>query len=475
MTGLVAAALLFGIPGAGWLLLLRRPDGAASWGSAAESFLFGVGASGTALFALGWMGFPLRGGVFAVPVVLGVVAGLVGGRRWRQERSGRTADPAGGPGVGRASDDGAPSPASRRSRWLHGAIVTLLLLPPLAMTLAHVESVPLVDWDGRNFWLLKGRAILHEGAIDGPFFRGETSRHQHSQYPLMLPLAAASTWSALDGTDEREVRGLYWLVGVALLFAIRGRLRREFGAMPADAVAVVLAWTPQLLWREGGMLTAYSDLALAAFLALGFFELRDRIAGRGGEAWRAGLWLAFAVQAKNEGALLAAIVVGVALVAALARRQKIAPLREGAALVAAPLAAVALLAAWRSRIPLLEDENYSALARDLPARLGELPGAIVALLGAMAHLDDWGLFWAAVLVALGVALARRERRLDGCLCGGTIAAALGLYAAVYAASSGWELHELAVASGARLASHLVGPAAVLLAGLLAARPQTSGS
>src|SRR6185295_10630769 len=85
-------------------------------------------------------------------------------------------------------------------------------------------TLPLTDFDGRVFWVLKAKAIAHEQSIDGPFFRGESTFSPRNRYPLLIPLDAAAVMGLARELDDKQVRGLYALTFLALLLVIRRRV-----------------------------------------------------------------------------------------------------------------------------------------------------------------------------------------------------------------------------------------------------------
>jgi hypothetical protein len=190
---------------------------------------------------------------------------------------------------------------------------------------------------------------------------------------------------------------------------------------------------------EGGAMSAYSDIALAAFVGGAFFELI-----RAQKPWRFGAWVAFVVLTKSEGLPLAIILL---IVGAFVFRK--------AAILIAPAIAIASLVVWRMRIPHGDEENLFALFPTLPQKLDRLPSAIA---GFARHLvtPAWGLFWLAAFIAFAVLAWRREWR-DLALCGFVIGGAFAVYLAVYTVTS-WIQIDLLNSSADRLLMHVVAPA-----------------
>lgn len=243
--------------------------------------------------------------------------------------------------------------------------------------------VPLSDYDGRAFWLIKAKAIVHEKAIDGPFFLGETAGNPRNEYPLLVPLDAAACLTVAGDLDDRNVRWLYAMFAIAFAWEIRRRCGPWLGA--------ALLFLPQLFIESA--FTAYSDIALGAFVACAFFELMDD-----GEPWRYGFWIACVALTKNEGLPLALLLL---IAAAIVWRKRIA-----VALIAPAIALVHLFI-WRSRIHRSDEENFASTLLDLPSHAERLSGSAGHLLADVANVRNWGI----VLIAIAIAFffAKRGR------------------------------------------------------------------
>jgi hypothetical protein len=324
-------------------------------------------------------------------------------------------------------------PAPPRSRGDRPADVALGVA--IVLLLAATTILPLSDYDGRAFWLIKAKAIAHERAIDGPFFQGRTAANSRNQYPLLVPLDAAAVFVAAHDLDDRQTRWLF--AGFAIAFALE--IRRRLGGW----LAAAFLWLPQILLdsANGGALSAYSDIALGAFVACAFFELR-----KDGTPLRLGFWVACVALTKNEGLPLALLLLAAG---AFVFRRKIA-----VALVP-PVIAIAHLLAWRMRIERSDEENFARTILCLPAHLDRFGSAVARLLADVFVVQDWGLLM--LLAALAWLLARRDRLLAATI----VVPMLLLYAAAVAVT-GWDLetmHDLAPPT----LTHLLGPLFCVLA------------
>jgi len=312
--------------------------------------------------------------------------------------------------------------------------------PPLAILalvplFALAAILPLHDYDGRAFWVLKAKAIAHEGAIDGPFFRGETSYNPRNEYPLLVPLDAAATMIVARDLDDRHVRWLYVLFAAGFALEL---YRRGGGAWSA----AIFLGLPQILTEsDGGVFSAYSDIALGAFVAAAFFEIVERRS-----PLLLGLFASFAILTKNEGLPLALLLLAIG---AFVFRARIS-------IALAPVAiAVAHLFVWRSRIARSDEEDFARTIFDLPRHLDRFAGSLAGLLSNVAAWRDWGLFLVAVVLAAIVLAARKQWR-PLALAGAVIAPMLLLYAAVYAVAP-WDLRGMSDHLAPRVFTHLLGP------------------
>lgn len=302
----------------------------------------------------------------------------------------------------------------------------VMLIPLIIITITAIKN-PLQDYDGRAFWLLKAKAIAHDHAIDGPFFLGEESDSPRNDYPLLLPLDAATVMLLTNNLDDRVPRFLYIAIFIAFVFMIAKKLGGWWAAL--------LAWIPMFaVAPEGGALGAYADIALAAFVGGAFFELIEAK-----HPYRFGTWVAFVALTKREGTPLALIL----LVAGLY------VFRRGAIFVA-PAIALLSLAIWKSRVLPGDEENLVALFPTFIHKLDRLPGA---MLGFARHLATpmWGLFWIAALVAL--VYKRRELALPAFIIGAAFAVDIVAYTVTT-----WVQADLINSSADRLLMHVVAPA-----------------
>jgi len=397
VTGMVIAALLF--PIAGCIAGRRSLD---------EAFLFGLGVVGSSLFLLGLLHVP-----FVITIGLLIVAGLLGcWKNWKP------------------SNSATQKPSN---------LATIAMIIPLALIAIPAAIVPLNDFDGRGFWLLKAKALANERTISGPFFHNEVMDDPRNQYPLLLPLDAAAVMMIAGDDDDKQVRFLYVFTFAALVFFVARRINPWCGAL--------LAWTPQfLVGNEGGVLTAYADITFAAFVACAFIawiEARSEL--------DLGLWFAFLILTKSEGLPIAILL---ALMALRRLRAAVPPL----------LAAIALFI-WRAGIPKTDEEDFLRLLPTLPSRLGRLSSVILDFAQHLFRFPLWGFVWIAALIAVVVLALRKEWPAPA-----VIGAMSAIYIAAYTVTN-WAPGDLIAASADRLLMHMIGPALFAISRVIHATAQ----
>ncbi len=377
----------------------------------------------------------------AVPILLGVLA------RWRRQPS-------------------QPKLPTQPLSFLSFAAAALVACVSLAV-FAEAFTAPLDDWDGRMTWAAQAAYVRHEGTVSPTALVREKWFVTHPRYPLLLPVAqAAAQEVAGAGPDEQPFRALYAAFYPVLLLLVWDGARRRAGRTAAALAVLAVAPVPLLSFvGEGRAAGAYSDLPLACFYGAGLLLLlRPRLRPLDGLA--AGLLLAGAALAKNEGALLAPAALLLAALYRAHRGRFVYALAPVAAAALPVLAALLLLASWRAGIPNRHDEGYFALLD--PARLpgqlvGRLPLLVPIALEKTFLSPSWGTFWwmAVVVLAVGWAGVRRRR-------GAVLAAAAAAPLAVgwLAYSVHWDPAYVAGVTWERLLLQGLVPAAIVLAAAL---------
>ncbi|HKR65560.1 MAG TPA: hypothetical protein VJZ00_17655 [Thermoanaerobaculia bacterium] len=368
-------------------------------------FLAGAGMNGLALFLAGVLHIPLIPTLIAL--ALGALVVIVRSSRARAEGRVRAADAV-------------------------LAISAIFLLATSAIT-------PLNDFDGRAFWLLKAKAIAHEQRVDGPFFKGETAFSPRNEYPLLLPIDAATMMIGARDLDEKQVRWLYVMFAVALALEVRRRAGPWYGAL--------VLWLPRIVvGGDGSAVSAYADIALGAFVACALFELASDDA----DPLRCGLWLSFLALTKNEGLPFALVLLALSAIV----------FRKRVLVAAAPvIAAVAALMVWRDRIQPTDDNRY--FFAQIPQHLDRIGDVIVTFARHALAFADWGVFWLAVAIAAAFLAWRRQWR-PLLLGTAAIVPMLAIYFVMYLASD-WITRDLVNSTAPRLLTHFIGPGMYLVA------------
>jgi hypothetical protein len=325
-------------------------------------------------------------------------------------------------------------------------IAAFVTLVPILALLFASAIIPLADFDGRAFWVLKAKAIASERSIDGPFFQGETAYNPKNEYPLLVPIANAAVMIASGSSDDLAIR---W-IPVLALGSLAFHARRWVGAWPA----ALIPWIPQFaIAPEGGALSGYSDILLSAFAACAFFELLERAS-----PLRFGVWLSFMVLTKNEGLPLALILLVAAAVIWRARSLRALP----------PLViSLVALVLWRGRVKPTDDDPLISLLPTLPDQLEKLLPAMAGLARHAFEIERWGFFWMAVLAAAAFLFVRRDWGVL-VLPATIIAAMVGVYTVAYTVTI-WKLEDHIEASASRLLMHLIGPATFLISAFARSR------
>jgi hypothetical protein len=328
-----------------------------------------------------------------------------------------------GPPQGRAGDPASPrAPAGGRGGraravaarltvdgWATAGFVVVFGAFAL-VGLAKAAVTPLVAWDAWTMWMRKATVIYYHGGVPPEFFSAETYRFTSPDYPLLVPLFEAVHFHAMGALDSVAIHVQFWLLLVAFFWA---------AAFLANRVTRPALWGPVLLLAAlapgvwGQMLTLYADVPMATFLALGVLALGLWVAGRRpADLGVAGVLLAGAGSAKNEGlmaAIAALLVAGVVVLASDRRRRALRPLGLAAAAFVALIAPWRLWTAWHGVegiVPVGKGLNPLFLAGRIDRVLPAVDGLVGALDDEVAWTYLLPLALAVVLAALIAGVAR---------------------------------------------------------------------
>ncbi|MFT7463287.1 MAG: hypothetical protein ACI9EF_001631 [Pseudohongiellaceae bacterium] len=397
------------------------------------------------------LGSPLPGGLATLVVVLGAAAVLT-----LIARSGPRHEAASVP---------APNLALRQPSFFNRAV---LLLPLAAGALAlwsagdWDDPIPGGSWDSMAIWNT-GARVLVRGDGDWPaLFRNRVIGHP--DYPLLVPGTLASLWSSVGGESHTAPRtvALSFLVGLGLMMF--SAARRFCGQRSAALATALLLSLPILAEMVRAQL---ADAALAMLLLAATTVFASHFAPARNQrlpAWLGGLALGALPWCKNEGAVLAVVVLG-AYICCLgftrARGDNSAPglKRElplalaGASLPLAILVCFKL--SWAPNDPMFHDVGTTLLTYlPDPARWSTAFGGFMDQLnpwtdgstwGLATSADRWGYAWpvAALLALMGLVRGRgfpRDHRLFlGLVALGSFAAYFAVYVTTPARSQSWHI------------------------------------
>jgi hypothetical protein len=346
----------------------------------------------------------------------------------------RAPPPAGGP---------PPEPAGRFG-WGDGVAAAAVLLYAALSAKGTVVTPDFV-----YHWGTKAHRFLLAGGVDWAWLASPLGFTDTPDYPHLLPDLYAAVGLVAGRFDRAAILLLSPLFYALLLLAARETWER-LGVPPPvrqaglAVVALVLAMFGTGYWLAG---SGEWPLALAATVALpGLVGAGSRPGTRRPhDELRIGAAAAFAAGAKQEGMVLAAVLVGVHL---LVRRRELAALRPAALAAAlARLAGPALVVVglylgpgWSHGV--LTGTHVGGVPQ--PERLGELAGLLA---GSLRVLEWHGMAW--LLAATPLLLIPTSTRPAALVAGAQGAS----YLAVYLGSFQMEAH--VALSAPRLAFHLL--------------------
>lgn len=431
LAGGLGAVGLFAVPGFALTELVPGLRAKPPARRAAYGYLLGVTTVAGALYVLSHtLGVPLRPPAVwtaaALPVLAGLAAALLR-RRAARRPAARARERA---AAAARRPHGLRAWIERLGGWTAAACVLGAALSCCGI-FAEALTNPIHDWDGRMTWGAQARYVRDAGSVDAPVLRDARWFITHPQYPLLLPVAQVAALEAFAADPEAHLpRAIYAAFFPALLLVIYDGARRCAGPLTAALVVLAASAAPFFVRGEGGAESTYSDLPLACFYGAALVVLLAP-RPRPGDGWLAGVFLAAAVLAKNEGSALAALALLLGWRAAVSpaplsarrdapaaslhdapaaslhqapeasrevpavSRRRPALLRFAAATLPL-LLALAFFASWRAGIPNRQDENYPDLLR----AGGLWPGVVThvaefapVLVDRMAIFKHWVGFW----------------------------------------------------------------------------------
>jgi hypothetical protein len=229
----------------------------------------------------------------------------------------------------RAGSHSAPSERQRLGR-VEAVLLGAVLLAGAVLVIAAVAR-PMLKTDGWAIWGLKAHALFTEGGVGGAVFQGDAYARSHPDYPILMPALEALQSRAVGRFDPTVVDLTIALLAVSGAVAIWSLLRTRGVAWLAAAVALLCLGLPTMV---NNVVWNYADAPLAYLVALGalcsavYLAEGDRTA-----ALVAGPFLAGAAMTKNEGLVLALIVVLAAAAVAAFAHVSVRPLALAALVV----------------------------------------------------------------------------------------------------------------------------------------------
>lgn len=339
-----------------------------------------------------------------------------------------------------------------------GRRIFCLAALPLIAAVGWLAATTPFQWDGLFVWEMKARAVQVEGGVPLDYLRDDSRGWSHPIYPLLVPLLRVWTQGWLEAPHEgfgKLVEVLFFVVAVGLLASLGSRV----GAVAGATALALLALTPRLLVLDGSATSGYADFAVFVFYGgavqfLAYALWREEP----GDLAIAGLLAAALPWTKQEGTLLLAVFVGLALLTLGQRAwRNLHQLAAPGILVAASWAAFVRLAHVQSAV-VFDPPSLEGLRERLHLS-GEIGRACLDL--ALAP-QAWGLFWPLFLFALVIAPRALSRRLPVLCCLAVVVPAC-LYGATYLFTR-WRPVTLHVESSfTRLMLQLALPAILLIA------------
>jgi hypothetical protein len=220
--------------------------------------------------------------------------------------------------------------------------VTLAAFAAYAISGAFMAPVrPLGDWDAWSIWSRKAEMLFHTGSLTTDFFASSAYTFMHPDYPLLVPVFESIEYRAMGAVDTRAIHLQFWLLLIAFVLAILYLGLRRGTLLEWLPLAVVVAITPSVVSQ---IFTAYADIPLALFLAVGVLLLGEWLVRHDPKNLAVSvLFLAGTASTKNEGLVAALIVLFVAAVLTLVGACR----RDKRHFVIAAAAFVAAILPWR--------------------------------------------------------------------------------------------------------------------------------
>jgi hypothetical protein len=287
-------------------------------------------------------------------------------------------------------------------------LIYVSLFAVFALTgLRRAWAEPLYAWDGWSIWARKAIALTHFDGLVTRFFGADAYAFMHPDYPILLPLLEAVHFRAMGSLDTQAVHVVFWLLLVAALWAMAFLASRITRPLIYAPILLAAALAPGV-WE--GVLSAYADVPMALFLAVGALLIGLWLAqGRPTDLALGALFLAAAASTKNEG-LSAALAVLVASALVLAAEHGWRALRQLAVAGGAVVVAVLPWRAWVAAEGIESDFGVERLGPNfLLDRLSRLGPATQAIGANFADQNRWHYLVPLACSMAIICIARRSR------------------------------------------------------------------
>lgn len=295
-----------------------------------------------------------------------------------------------------------PRPSWSRAQRL-GVLAAAPLVAYLALMVRDARVAVISAWDAWAFWLPKAQSLVYFDGLDTR--AGGFTSFEHPHYPPLAPAQEAIAFRFMDAVDPLALPLQHWIVACAFFAALAGLLAGRVPPIVLWPSLTMLAFAPALTGLVGSSL---ADEPLALLFALagvtGALWLLD---GDARLAALTAIFLAAAALTKNEGVLLALVLVAALAAASYGRLRERARVLAG--LAAAPVAAVVPWKLWLELHDVRVSPPYSLgdLARPgyLVERLDRLRVVLEELPGYVFSSDQW--LYVVPLALVAAALAAR--------------------------------------------------------------------
>jgi hypothetical protein len=291
--------------------------------------------------------------------------------------------------------------------WLAvaGASVVLVQLAAL-LRRALGDGAPL-QWDAWGFWLPKARSLVEFGGLDTAV--GGFTSFANPGYPPLVPALDASAFAFMGNTTASPLALQEWVLAAAFFGALASLLAVRVRPAILWPCLALLALLPTFTALIGSSL---GDEPMLLLLGLGGCCSALWLLERDGRyAALAGLFLAAAALAKNEGLPIALVLAGTTLAVAAAGRPRGRSLLAPALVLLAPVAAVVPWRLWLriNDVPLSPDYRLANALHPayLSARFDRLSYAAGKLPGYVFGPGHWLLAVPLMLVAALLVAPRR--------------------------------------------------------------------